>query len=186
MDHVVMRAGTNAAKSARFGLSILDEKTSFRALIPTNSRSKEDVVEKVFQIEGPEPSQVGRRWWTDAAPEFAAASLTIRRLRPLAHFTSIPFRPQSNGVIERSNRLLTEGANTCIFAAGVDAKWWVCAVQHWCAMYNGFQIGADGKTPWQRRFNEDAPFRLYPFGSLVFVKPPTSSFCTNSSVRKSL
>jgi len=65
-----------------------------------------------------------------------------------------------------------EGTNAMITNAGMSAKWWVCASVFWVAMYNGYQLGKDGLMPWQRRYNVPAPYKLYPWGSLVFVKPP--------------
>ena len=172
LDHWIMKHGSDAAKSAKFALHQLDEKTGFKGLAPSNSRAHLDVKEQIFQFEGVEDGQQARRWWTDCAPEFRAASREIRKLRPLAHFTSVPHRPQSNGIIERSNRVVIEGTNASIFGAGADGKWWVCAAPYWVMMYNGFLIGKDGQTAWERRFGVSAAFKQYPWGTLVFVKPP--------------
>ena len=172
LDHITMKHGTEAAKSASGALSVLDEKTEFKGLMPTNSREHREVLQQVRQFEGAEPAQQARRWWTDCAPEFRAASREIRRLRPLAHFTSPPYRPCANGIIERSNRVVEEGTNAALCIGGGDAKWWVCAGPFWVTMFNGFSVGPDGQTPWERRFQTPAPFKLYPWGALVFVKPP--------------
>ena len=42
---------------------------------------------------------------------------------------------------------------------------------HWIAMWNVFVVGEDGRTPYQRRFREDAPYRQYRFGALVLLHP---------------
>ena len=42
---------------------------------------------------------------------------------------------------------------------------------HWIAMWNGFVVGEDGRTPYHRRFSEHAPYRQYPFGALVLLHP---------------
>ena len=130
-----------------------------------------DVVEKVHQYEGVEPEQQSRRWWTDSAPEFSAASRVIRSLRPLAHFRAIPHLHESNGIIERRNRTITEGTNAILFVAGADSQWWVLAAPYWCAMYNASAVDAAGLTPWYKRYGEDAPYKMYPWGALVLVKP---------------
>ena len=40
---------------------------------------------------------------------------------------------------------------------------------YFVAMWNGHMRGRDGFTPYQRRHGEDAPYRMYPWGSLVFA-----------------
>ena len=40
---------------------------------------------------------------------------------------------------------------------------------YFVAMWNGHMRGRDGITPYQRRLGEDAPYRMYPWGSLVFA-----------------
>jgi hypothetical protein len=172
LDHWELKPGSHAHGSAKAALAILDEKTGFRGLTPTNSRQHLDVVEQTRQYEGVEEGQQARRWWTDCAPEFKAASREIRKVQPLAHFTSPPHRHQANGTIERSNRTVSEGSNASIFTAGFDGKWWVCAAPYWVAQDNGYTIRKDGTTAWENRFGVPCPFKLYPWGALVFVKPP--------------
>ena len=166
-----MKYGSEASSSAKFALSVLDEKTGFKGFMPTNSREYQDVLDQVHHFEGVEKDQQARRWWTDCAPEFRAASRAIRKLRPLAHFTSIPRRATSNAIIERSNRTVGEGTNASLFTAGMDSKWWVCAGPHWVATYSGFHKNKDGQTAWLLRHKEDCLFIDYPWGALVFVKP---------------
>ena len=38
-------------------------------------------------------------------------------------------------------------------------------------IWNAFRVGADGLTPYYRRFARHADFKRYPFGALVFVHP---------------
>ena len=40
---------------------------------------------------------------------------------------------------------------------------------YFVAMWNGHMRGRDGFTPYQRSHGEDAPYRMYPWGSLVFA-----------------
>merc|ERR1712217_391229 len=104
MDFIIMDQKSPASRSAREALLATDEKTKFLGAFPGNDRSAEAIVDNVHQYEGPE--QKIKRWWTDSAPEFKKASRIIRSQRPLAHYTSIPYRHQSNGIAERSNRLV--------------------------------------------------------------------------------
>ena len=55
--------------------------------------------------------------------------------------------------------------------SGLNEAWWPLAMLHWIAMWNGFVVGEDGRTPYHRRFSEHAPYRQYPFGALVLLHP---------------
>ena len=90
LDRCQMRHGSEAAVSAKFAVSMLEEKTGFKGPALTNSREHEDVLDQVHEYEGVKKDQQSRRWWADCAPEFRAASRAIRTSRPLSHFTSIP------------------------------------------------------------------------------------------------
>merc|ERR1711933_662266 len=37
-------------------------------------------------------------------------------------------------------------------------------------MYNGFAVREDGLTPYYRRFQVHAPYKCYPFGTLIFFR----------------
>lgn len=112
-----------------------------------------------------------RRWWTDRAPEFAAAAKTIAASRPLAHYQSIPHRPQANGIAERSNRLIVEGTRCLLQQAGLGEEWWPLAACHWAACFNATFKDELGETAWYKRHGAAAPFKPYPFGSLVYCLP---------------
>ena len=71
MDHIVMDRGSKAAKAARYGLNMTDEKTNFTGGFPGNSKSTASVLDAVHLFEGPDEDQRLRRWWTDSAPEFS-------------------------------------------------------------------------------------------------------------------
>lgn len=127
-------------------------------------------MEKVGLYDGVELGQQSRRWWTDNAPVFKAASAVVRSFRALGHFASIPHKHQSNGIIERQSRMIIEGINTCLRTSGMTAKWWVCAAPFWTTMKNAFVPGKDGETDWRRRFCSDPMFTQYPYGALVFLR----------------
>ena len=101
------------------------------------------VVEAIHRFDDVPP--VIRRWWSDRAPELLAASRYIRARRPLAHFTSIPWRHAARA--EKTNRTVSEGARTVLIQSGLSEAWWPFAMLHWLAMWNGFVIGEDGMTP---------------------------------------
>ena len=167
LDHVVMQVGSSAARSAKVCLNTLDERTKFAEVFPSNSRDADTVLAAHHEFDNPVPEV--RRWWSDNAPDFAAASRKIRTMRPFAHYRSIPRAPQTNGIIERFNRTVVEGARASLLMAAFPDSWWVCAIHHWCMQYNGHCRGTDGFTPHDRRYGCVAEYSSYPFGALVFV-----------------
>lgn len=168
MDHIVMREGSAATRTAKVALNITDDKTDLKAAMPARGKSASAIIESVHIFEGPELGV--RRWWTAGALEFALAASRIRPPRPLAHYKSIPHRPQSSGVAERSNKMVIEGERRSILQSGLNEDSWPFAVQHWCMNYNASRKTRDGNTPWSIRFGRSPDFRIYPLGALVFFK----------------
>ena len=159
LDHIVVGSRSRAAKSAKCALVILDQETKFLGGFPGNSRASSVVVSEVHHYEGADPKQRGRRWWTDSAAEFEAASRNIRSERALAHFRGIPHAHTSCGIIERMIRTLVEGTNAALIQAGASAEWWCLALVYWAMMWNAFREGQDGLTPYERRHDgEKAPY----------------------------
>ena len=167
LDHVVMQVGSSAARSAKVCLNMLDERTKFAAVFPSNSRDADTVLAAHHEFDNLVPEV--RRWWSDNAPEFAAASRNIRTMRPFAHYRSIPRAPQTNGIIERFNRTVIEGARASLLMVAFPDSWWACAIHHWCMQYSGHCRSTDGFTPHDRRYGCVAEYSSYPFGALVFV-----------------
>ena len=125
MDFIILRAGSRAASSCPCALIVIDEKTRFVGIFPNKHHDADAVCDSVHQFDGAEPSI--RRWWTDNAGEFVAASRRLRAQRLLAHFTSIPFRHETNGVAEVTNRAVIEGGRCLLVQAGLPDTWWTCA-----------------------------------------------------------
>ena len=133
----------------------------------SNTKEAKVVVELVHRFDDIPPKI--RRWWSDRAAELLAAAAIIRALRPLAHFTSVPYRHAPKA--ERTNRTASEGTRAALIQSGLDESWWPLALLFWIAMWNGFVTGPDGMTPYFRRHNEKAPYKQYAFGALVLYHP---------------
>ena len=111
----------------------------------SDTREAEAVLDAVRRFDNDVPAV--RRWWTDAALEFAFAAGRIRATRPLAHYKSAPHRPQANGRAERVNRLLIEGTLCFLVQLGLSERRWLWAIVLFCIDYNALFRGADGLTP---------------------------------------
>ena len=108
-----------------------------------------------------------RMFHSDDARELKAAA---RRLG-WRHRTATPYRPQSNGIAERSNRTVLEGTRCALYHAGMPETWWTFAARHFCMMLN--ILVRNKASPYFRRFNEPFRGRRIPFGALVDYRPPT-------------
>eukprot|EP00973_Karenia_brevis_P043051 5961410-Karenia_brevis.AAC.1 len=65
------------------------------------------------------------------------------------HDTSLPYRPQTNGVAERAGKRLKEGTSTILVQSGLHGPWWAEAQRDFCFMYNVRTVLKSGKTPFQ-------------------------------------
>ena len=72
MDHIAMESASEAARAARYSLNMHNDRTGFCMAFPGNSREAGTIVDASHYFDDDVP--VVRRWWTDAAPEFAKAA----------------------------------------------------------------------------------------------------------------
>ena len=126
LDHTAMEPKSEAARAARYTLNIRDKRASFCVAYPSNTRDTDTIMDASYLFDDDSP--VIRRWWTDAAPEFAKAARTIRTIGPLAHYKSAPYRPQAKGRAERFNRLMIEWTRCFLLQFGLGERWWPLAI----------------------------------------------------------
>ena len=167
-DHMVMKHGSTASLSSKNALIFFDEATGFAGAFPGHSRDTDSEISAFHSFEGAD--QLVRRLRTDNAGELVAAGVRLRSLRPLAHYLSIPNRPQSNSVAERFMRVVVEGARSLLFQSGLTQAWWPFAVMYFVTCRNAWIILASGFTPWYLRHGSDPGFEKYPFGALVLTR----------------
>ena len=89
-----------------------------------------------------------------------------------SHPTSTPYRPQSNGVMERQVRTLEEGARTALLQAGLPHRFWPLAATHQAVATSITSAKPDTPTPWKRMHDHELPGMILPFGCLVYFRPP--------------
>jgi hypothetical protein len=65
-----------------------------------------------------------------------------------------PYSPQSNGVVERKNRTLTDLVNTMLETSGLSKEWWGVAILTACHVLNKIPTKNKEITPfeeWEKR-----------------------------------
>ena len=85
--------------------------------------------------------------------------------------TFTPHRPESNGVVERFNQLIVDGARCLLLQSGLPSVQ-ALLVQGLYLSRNACVKSKDGRTARDRRFGKDFHGKLLPFGSKVIYQRP--------------
>lgn len=86
---------------------------------------------------------------------------------------TVGYAPEQNGIAERKNRSLMEGARTVLFDAGMSKCWWAEAVQTVNYVHNRVVTSATQKTPYELYFNEKPRMtEFHEFGCEVYAMIP--------------
>ncbi|CAI7834300.1 unnamed protein product [Closterium sp. NIES-53] len=117
---------------SRYFLTIVDDHT--RAVWVYPLKTKGEVAAAVFkewmpraQRESGHKVKVIR---TDNGGEFIGADFeAVLKKKGIQHQLTVPYNPQQNGVAERFNRTLQEGARTLLGRAGLPDPFWVTALR---------------------------------------------------------
>jgi hypothetical protein len=147
----------------RFALVMYDRATRWLQCFPKLSSSAEHTKEAFLSFMG---HKLVKSFYSDRAPEFRA---TARELGWEFH-SSVPGRPQSNGVAERAVRRVIEGTRVVLEQSGFPQKWWSFAARHFCMAHNVTKY--HGISPWAARHGrgEFKGLRI-PFGALIDFLP---------------
>ena len=114
---------------------------------------------------------------TDNGGEYMSAEFqNFFKEKGVHHETTVPHSPQQNGITERMNRTLQEGALSMILHAGLSENFWAEAV--WSAAYirNRVITTATGVTPYERWYGKKPDVsNLRVFGCTAYAHVPDSS-----------
>ena len=81
------------------------------------------------------------------------------------HRTSTPRRSETNEIAERAVRRVKEGTSAVLVQSGLDERWWSDFLECYCYLRVVQDLLADGKTPYQRRFEEPFNGPIIPYWS---------------------
>lgn len=160
-DHTFLADEEASRKGHTVALVVQDRATHWLQGYTSETKSAEDTVDGFnnFMPIGRNPEQV----YTDNSEELKKAC----KIKRWYHDTSIPYRPETNGVIERANRRLKEGVSCLLQQSGLSTLWWPEAMKCYCFLHNLLDKQNNGKTPWQQRLEDDnnktLPIPLTPF-----------------------
>ncbi|CAI7842519.1 unnamed protein product [Closterium sp. NIES-53] len=85
---------------------------------------------------------------TDNGEEFIGADFeAVLKKKGIQHQLTVPYNPQQNGVAERFNRTLQEGARTLLGRAGLPDPFWVTALRQ-VALVKNRVLATVGDKQW--------------------------------------
>ena len=164
-DHIVLNDDESAGIGGmKYILVVYDRATRWVDAYALPSKSSDDAYACFVDFAGAQ-RRLGYVW-SDNSPEL------IKALRDfgVTHGRATPYRPETNGVAERMNRTVLDGARTLLAAAGFPPCFWPYAVRAFC-FYRNVTPGKDGRVAWISRHGSEFKGKLLPFGSLVDFLP---------------
>ena len=105
--------------------------------------------------------------YTDGSAELEGACEKL----DILHDASTPYRPETNGIIERANRRIKEGSSCALVQSGLAEEWWPQAVLYFCFMRCIYDKLVGGQTAWRKRFGTNFHGPYIPFGAEIHYKP---------------
>ena len=111
-------------EGVRTAVAMYDRATGWFGCYPKASKGTEHTLEAFRHWQG--PGDKIESFYADNAPELRQAARASRWRMP----TSTPGVPQTNGLAERSDRMLKEGIVTNLVASGLVKRWWERVGRH--------------------------------------------------------
>ena len=145
-------------------LVVRDCFTGVTGAYPSDRMSKDDVVRAVKQFIG---AKKVRQAYSDHAPQFIEAMNEMKI--PIDH--SLPGRPQTNSIAERTNQFILTATSTCLLEAGLPPCFWRTAILCVCHLLN-VEPNDDEFSAWCKLHGSDFAGKLIPYGARVNYKPP--------------
>ena len=162
-DHLVLNERDQSHDAKRVSLTCYDRATMWLESTPCVSKGMATTRAALRYFAGTTNPEL---FYSDNSGELKAAALSLE----WRHDTSTENRPASNGVIERQNRAVLEGARCALYECGLEHRFWSQAMITQCFLNNTSRKGdKDSLTPWQRRFGAKQRFegKLVSFGAKV-------------------
>eukprot|EP00971_Amphidinium_carterae_P097772 1934644-Amphidinium_carterae.1 len=164
MDHVFTNNEYVGCHGERCALMVIDEATRFCYMYPAKEKSAENVINALRHFVGTDVEWQRINVKSDNALEYSKACRELG----LAWHESTPNRHESNGLIERLIRTVSDVTRTILHQSGLGHPFWSVAGPTAAMLLNAFVPNELGEFPWQtRRGGKMFPYQTSAFGSRV-------------------
>ena len=164
-DHMTIRNDKHKGMNGeKYGLLISDEGTKCMEFSGLSTKCADAAEKRLRYFAG---TVKVKSFYSDNSGELLAAANNIKWV----HFTSTPYPPQSNSLIERRLRMVYDGSRCVLFGGGLPPRWWPTAARYWAMLYSFRHVHSDGETSWERRHGEKFDGITLPLASLCYFKP---------------
>eukprot|EP00971_Amphidinium_carterae_P292722 5811456-Amphidinium_carterae.1 len=147
LDHVFVNSDFVGCHGERCALVIVDEATRFCHLYPAKEKSAENVVSALRHFIGTDVEWQRISVKSDNAREYSRACHDLG----VAWHESTPNRHESNGLVERLIRTVSDISRSILHQSGLGHPFWSIASPMAAMMMNVFVPNDDGEFPWQKR-----------------------------------
>ncbi|CAI7907369.1 unnamed protein product [Closterium sp. NIES-53] len=135
---------------SRYFLTIVDDHTRAVSVYPPKTKGEEAaaVLKEWMPRAQRESGHKVKVIRTDNGGEFIGADFeAVLKKKGIQHQLTVPYNPQQNGVAERFNRTLQEGARTLLGRAGLPDPFWVTALRR-VALVKNRVLATVGDKQW--------------------------------------
>ena len=165
-DHVSTGDLGLSVDDDKYGLVMLDVATDVSDVLASSTKHSTAVLSAVKEFGG------AVKWtyfFTDGAKELKKAAAD---LGSTVHLSSTPYRPESNGIIERRVGVISDGVRCLLGQSGLPHGWWTYAARAFCHGLN-VRKNVNGMSPWHRRCGQPWPDKdNFAFGQQVHFRKP--------------
>ena len=164
-DHKVLSEGCESRNNHRYAILVQDLATEWIQSYPCKTKTSKETPRSLHKFL--EPDRKPKVIYTDNSLEFGKACEDLS----WSHCTSTPHRSETNGIAERAVRRVKEGTSAVLLQSGLEKNWWADSMECFSYLRNVTDLSSDGKTPYERRFEQPFKGPIMPFGSLVEYYP---------------
>ena len=164
-DHKVLNEGSESRNNHRYAVVVQDLATQWIQSYPCKSKNSQETEKSLRKFVG--PSEKPKVFFSDNSLEFGKS----RKELSWNHRKSPPYRSETNGMAERAIPRVREETSAVLLRSGLDDKWWSNSMECHCYLRNVQDLVTDGKTPYERRFQESFQGSIIPCGALVEYLP---------------
>ena len=147
-DHKLLSENCQSRNSHRYAVVVQDMATQWIQSCPLRTKTSQETEKSVQNFL--EPTRKPKVIHTDNSLEFGRACEDLS----WNHRTSTPHRSETNGIAERAIRRVIEGTSAVLLQSGLAERWWAGSVEYYSHLRNVQNLLADGKPPYERRFEE--------------------------------